>query len=212
MTSAVNLSSIYAGLTPEHARSLRFYREHAQSYFESTAHLDLTHVRQQLTNKLAPGARVMDAGCGSGRDAKAFAEQGFDVYAFDASPELAQMASAHSSLLVASHTFDDLPQVVLAQSFDAVWACSSLVHLDWAGQGRALGLLRDCLQPGGWLYANFKTGTSPETTEDGRQFHRATQVEVQDQLKKQGLHLQELWLTGSLRSADVQWLNVLATR
>ena len=45
-----------------------------------------------LLDGLPAGARILDAGCGSGRDAKAFAALGHRVTAFDASPELAALA------------------------------------------------------------------------------------------------------------------------
>lgn len=212
MTSASHLLPTDDLLAQGDARSLRFYRDQAQSYFDSTAHLDLAHVRHLLAERLQPGARLMDAGCGSGRDTKAFAAAGFDVYAFDASPELASLASAHSGRPVACHTFEQLSELASPHTFDAVWACSSLVHLTPSGQERALGHLLNCLKPGGWLYTNFKTGATPESTPDGRQFYRVSEAAVREQLARLGLSLQTLWLSGSARSSDVQWLNVLATR
>ncbi len=40
---------------------------------------------RDLATRLAPGTRVLDAGCGEGRNALFLAEQGFDVRAFDIS-------------------------------------------------------------------------------------------------------------------------------
>lgn len=195
--------------TAEVDGNLRFYRDQAQAYFESTAHLDLAAVRAKLTRRLSPGARLVEAGCGSGRDTKAFALEGFDVQAFDASPELVALAREHTGLSVACSTFE---QWEAPPEFDAVWACSSLVHLDAPRLEDALSRLVRSLKPNGWLYTNFKTGSSPEATEDGRRFHRATESEVRALLARQGLCLHELWTTASLRSSSVEWLNVLATK
>ena len=48
-----------------------------------------------------PGSpKILDAGCGSGRDAKAFDDRGHQVSAFDASGELAELASEYCGFAV----------------------------------------------------------------------------------------------------------------
>ena len=73
----------------------RYYRQFADEFFQSTVGVDLSPIRARFMALLADGATVLDAGCGSGRDAKAFAQEGFRVSAFDASHELAARASSH---------------------------------------------------------------------------------------------------------------------
>ena len=49
--------------------------------------------RQRFLACLPAGAAILDFGCGSGRDAKAFLELGFSVEASDGSEELCRRAS-----------------------------------------------------------------------------------------------------------------------
>src|SRR5579871_978792 len=77
----------------EDSRTADFYRKHAREYFDSTARLSLEPLYQPFIRRLPQRANVLDAGCGSGRDTKAFKEKGFRVECIDASPELARMAT-----------------------------------------------------------------------------------------------------------------------
>ena len=70
-----------------------YYRQNAEPFFSATVQVDMTPLHERFLATLPAGARILDAGCGSGRDAKAFAERGHAVAAFDASPELARLAA-----------------------------------------------------------------------------------------------------------------------
>ena len=73
---------------------------------------------------LAPGARVLDAGCGPGRHALSLARRGIDVVGVDLSPEFVALASASAAALgVAEHArFEtaDLRELAFDGEFDAV--------------------------------------------------------------------------------------------
>lgn len=55
--------------------------------------MDMGPLYEPFLALVRSGGRVLDAGCGSGRDACAFSRRGFAVTAFHASPELARLAS-----------------------------------------------------------------------------------------------------------------------
>jgi 2-polyprenyl-3-methyl-5-hydroxy-6-metoxy-1,4-benzoquinol methylase len=59
--------------------TLHYYQNHAQDFFDGTVNVDMTPLYEAFTQHLPHGARVLDAGCGSGRDAKAFHEMGYQV-------------------------------------------------------------------------------------------------------------------------------------
>jgi predicted transposase YbfD/YdcC len=68
-------------------------------------------MQQRFTSLLAPGAAILDFGCGSGRDTKAFLDAGFDVTATDGSPELCAIASEYAGIPVRNELFQDLADV-----------------------------------------------------------------------------------------------------
>ena len=117
-------------------RPTDYYDLNADQFFSDMVGVDMSSLYQRFITSVPAGSRILDAGCGSGRDAKAFAALGFEVVAFDASHELARLASAHCGFDVATRTFDDVDEV---DTYDGIWclcqpaACparSSRTH-DW---------------------------------------------------------------------------------
>jgi len=126
------------------------------------------------------GARILDAGCGSGRDAKRFLEMGYEVTAFDASGELCALASRHVGRPVLRMRFDE---VRFEDEFDGVWACASLLHVPRREMDGALARLSRSLKPGGVFYASFRYREGEVIHEDGRHFADCTEEAFREHLR-----------------------------
>ena len=133
----------------------QYYEQYAAEFFGSTVGVDMSPVHQRFLAQLQPGSDVLDAGCGSGRDAKAFADAGFRVSAFDASATLARLASSHCGFEVAHRRFDEVDEIA---QFDGIWCCASLLHVPLDAMPATLDRLWRALRPGGVLYVSFKHG------------------------------------------------------
>ena len=96
-----------------------YYERNASSYFDATVGIDMTPLYQRFLPLLPPAARILDAGCGSGRDLRAFAKLGYRVTAFDASPALAALAEAYAGQPVYRARFQDIDW---QESYEGVWA------------------------------------------------------------------------------------------
>lgn len=118
----------------------------------------LPHVKQH--------GHILDAGCGSARDAAYFKNQGFTVSAFDASPALAKLASNYLQQPVEIKTFKELECV---NKYDGIWCCASLLHVPKAELPQVFLKLQKALKPDGVLYVSFKYGTQ-ERVHNGREF------------------------------------------
>jgi superfamily II DNA or RNA helicase/SAM-dependent methyltransferase/SOS-response transcriptional repressor LexA len=190
--------------------SHQYYEKLAAEFFGATVSVDMTPVYERFLANLKPGAHILDAGCGSGRDAKAFAELGFQVTAFDASVELARLASAHCGFEVLVRRFEDMDQVA---QFDAIWCCASLLHVPLAAMHTTLDRLWRALRPGGVLYVSFKHGAG-ERMYGGRRFTDADESSLRQWFGRfPNVHQVELWLTDDQRpEQDERWINALATR
>lgn len=143
-----------------------YYRQNAQRFFTDTASVDMSALYPPFIDCLPPGARILDAGCGSGRDVKAFSEMGFIVEAFDASAELVALARQLSGKAVMQMRFQDVDAV---EKYDGIWCCASLLHVSEAELPGVMTKLAIALKPGGVGYLSFKHGRG-EREKDGRRF------------------------------------------
>src|SRR5690606_27582755 len=131
------------------------YNAKAREFFESTVNVDMTEHYLEFLRLVPQGGRILDAGCGSGRDSLYFINRGYRVTAFDASPVLAQMSSELIGQPVAVILFQDF---VFDVEFDGIWACVSLLHVTRREMPDVLERLTMAMKPGGVLYASFKYG------------------------------------------------------
>ncbi len=155
--------------------------------------------------------RILDLGCGSGRDSKAFLEMGFDVTAVDGSKELARMASAYMNHPVICATFQEYEPEGM---FDGIWACSSLLHLSRDDIGQVFQRYAKVLKPGGCFYASFKYGTE-SGMRHGR-FFTDLDEELFDRILKEipELEIAKTYITTDVRPGrgSEKWLNVFLRR
>ncbi|MEB5750759.1 class I SAM-dependent methyltransferase [Leclercia adecarboxylata] len=186
--------------------TLKYYQDNAQTFFDGTVNVDMSSLYETFTKYLAPGARVLDAGCGSGRDAKAFLEMGYRVEAFDASSAMVELAREYTGLPVQLMTFAD---VDWKEEFDGIWCCASLLHVPAVELPGVMQRLADALKPGGVWYVSFKYGDG-EREVDGRRFTDMDEVELRTFLEEIGRvdviefwktqdkrpHMNEIWING----------------
>lgn len=210
-----------------------YYREHALRFFRDTATVDMSALYRPFIGELPPGARILDAGCGSGRDVRAFSDMGFVVEAFDASAELVALASQFSGKSVAHKRFQEVDAV---ETYDGIWCCASLLHISEAELPDVMTRLAIALKPNGIWYLSFKYGRG-EREKDGRRFtdmdmaglqkliddvntHGAqtlaenkplTTTKADSRENRFALEAEHLWQTGDLRAGrgDEIWLNAI---
>lgn len=189
-----------------------WYRRHAARYARDTLTVDMAPLRARFLAHLpATGAHLLDAGCGAGRDARAFRDLGHVVTAFDASPELATLASAHLGRPVAVLRFQDLDDT---EDFDGIWACASLLHVPATELPGVIARLRRALRTGGVLYASFKYGRG-ERVDAGRRFTDLDETGLQGLFGSvAGWQLLEHWISQDQRPGRRQqaWLNMIAAK
>ena len=80
--------------------SLNYYNEHAREFSDNTIAVDFKNMQDKFLAYLEPGSRILDFGCGSGRDTKYFLSRGYDTDASDGSEELVKIASEYTGIQV----------------------------------------------------------------------------------------------------------------
>lgn len=187
-----------------------YYSQNARHFFDSTAFVDMSELHEAFLSRLAANAHILDAGCGSGRDAKAFADRGYRVRAFDASPELVSLARQHSGVAVDVRTFADVVEV---DAYDGIWCCASLLHVPVAELPACLIRLWRALRAGGCLYVSFKLG-SGEREHAGRRFTDADDNTLREWLSPlPQVSTIETWVSEDQRpERREQWINALVAK
>jgi SAM-dependent methyltransferase len=192
------------------AATARYYEENAEAFEARTRDVDMGALYEPFLALVPAGGRILDAGCGPGRDAVAFAHAGYDVVACDASATMVALASARLGAPALPLAFD---QMEFDSEFDGIWCCASLLHVPRAEMPDILRRLHRALKPGGLLYASFKRGEGEEFRE-GRWFNDYTELALGELfVQVGGWEVRRLWPSADVRSGrEVQWVNLLATR
>jgi SAM-dependent methyltransferase len=188
-----------------------YYEQNAATFFTDTIDVDMTPLYQRFLPRLPDRADILDAGCGSGRDAKSFADLGHHVIAFDASPSLVALAESHLGQTVQCLRFQDIAWLT---TFDGIWACASLLHVPAAELPEVMRRLCHALKSGGVLYASFKYGNG-EREHHGRRFTDLDEPGLTALLRQvPELEPLETWTTSDLRPGRQgdRWLNTLLRR
>ncbi|MCI0622788.1 MAG: class I SAM-dependent methyltransferase [Acidobacteria bacterium] len=196
--------------TTSHDQStLCFYDKHGEEFYKSTASLNLYELYDPFLRELPPGAQILDAGCGSGRDTKAFLERGYRVSAIDASPQMAQLATVLTGKRCEVLSFQEME---FQEEFDGIWACASILHVPKGEIYAVMLRFIQALKPGGIFYISLKEGEGEQIAEDGRFFNYYT-VDSFRKLLSSFPALSEVafWTTEEIRSCQHRgrWLNFL---
>jgi SAM-dependent methyltransferase len=193
------------------ASTVDYYESHAREYFERTVGADLSSVYNVFLKYVRPGGRILDAGCGSGRELKAFRFRGFDPVGIDASDALVTLAREFSGAPCFRIRLED---VNFNSEFDAVWACASLLHLPKATVIPVLQQLRRPLVSGGVLFVSVQIGAGESVSPDGRFFAYYDPNELVSLLEISGFTALEQWTSEDLLLSrrSIRWLNVIARK
>lgn len=141
-------------------KTLGHYNERVLQFWEGTKDHDVTQNYRALLEALPTGGpfKILDFGCGPGRDLLYFKNLGHEAIGLEGSPQFCEMARAYSCCEVWNQDFLslDLPP----QSFDGVFANASLFHVPSQELPRVLKEIAATLKPGGVLFSSNPRGNS----------------------------------------------------
>lgn len=158
-------------LSPVSQAGIDFYENEPAAYLAAQVGRQQVAAAVRLADQLVANSRVVDAGCGTGVEARYFSSCGHHVYAFDASARMvaeAVAASEGSRIEFRRHSHHEL---ALEEPADAIYAGASLLFLEQEDLAIALRVFAKNLVPGGILSVSFKAGDGPRRDSNGRLFH-----------------------------------------
>ena len=146
-------------------QTIHSYEKHTDFYAQKfKALLDLKR-RTEFSRflELIPGSRILDVGCGAGDHALYFAAQGLDVSCVDISPRMVKLCK-QKGLKAQVMDIEDLR--FEDNSFDGIWAVTSLLHIPKAKMPSVVQKLYDIIKEKGMLYVSVREGDGEKLVSD----------------------------------------------
>ena len=188
-------------------QTLSYYNTNAKAFTDGTVNVDFSYAQNKFLDKLDKRAYILDFGCGSGRDAKYFLDKGYSVEAVDGSEELCKIASEYAGIEVKPFLFQELKENA---KYDAIWACSSILHLPYGELVDVMKKMLVALKENGLIYTSFKYGDF-EGVRNGRFFIDMTEKSIMKLVEEgAGIEIEETWITSDVRPrrGEEKWLNL----
>lgn len=187
--------------------TIDYYNKNARAFTNNTRDVDFHIMQDKFLEYLPVSGKILDLGCGCGRDTKYFMDKGYDVNAMDGSEELCRMASEYTGIEVSHRMFHELTE---KEAYDGIWACASLLHVPSEELPEVLVHIGEALKYGGTGYLSFKYGEF-EGERNGRFFLDMTEKKMSELLVGiPELKLRHYEITTDVRpDREERWLNIL---
>lgn len=191
--------------------TLNYYNENAGEFAAGTVNVCFTEIQDLFLKYVPEGGKILDFGCGSGRDTKYFLSRGYRVDAADGSEEMCKIAGEYTGIAVKRMLFEELD---CTNVYDGIWACASILHVVSKELPDILRKMADAVKSGGVIYASFKYGDF-EGIRNGRYFTYLTEESFKRVIEGiPELVIERLWITDDVRAerGEEQWLNLILSR
>jgi len=191
-------------------KTIKTYEQIANSYEERYKDINLIKHLIDFFIQNLKGKKVLDIGCGPGRDAEYLSKYGLNVKGIDLTPSFIQMAS--KNVPKAKFILMYMRKLEFSRnSFDGIWACASFLHIPKAEAKKTLLGFRKVLKPEGILGISVKEGLGEKFKEykDKKRFISFyTQKEFKNLVESCNFKIIK---TGKEKKEDT-WLHVFATK
>lgn len=188
--------------------TLSWYKENASQYAEATQCSLVHDALGEFLSRIKEGGRILDYGCGCGRDSYYFMKHGFFLDSMDGSMEMIKEAERLFGIHPIFASFLSLNEI---ERYDGIWAQASILHLYENDLKTSLSLIERALKNGGVFYSSFRKGER-DGYEDGRWYTNMT-VDRFSSLLPSKLYIEKAWESKDVRpSVEKNWLSIISRK
>lgn len=192
--------------------TLNYYDNNIDSYkklwlddFSNNYNFEIPDIFLSYLNK---ESKILDMGCGTGRDSKYFKELGHIVKSIDGSLEMCKIASSLLNEQVEQLNFLDIDY---KDEFDGIFACASLLHLSNEDLLVVLKKISTALKENGILYTCFKYGDTTRV-DKGRFYNDMNEEKFINILTNvEDLKILKTWITEQYKT-DTKFINYIIVK
>lgn len=196
--------------------TIQYYTTHVKDLVRRYESADVPDLQSLLAGSFSPGARVLELGCGSGRDAAFMLENGFDVTASDGVQEMIDAAAACHPALAGRLCRICLPRDLTPAlgPFEGIYAVATLMHLTRPDIQEVFARVGRMLVPGGRLFFSVPLHRDDVAADgfdaNGRRFTAMTLADWTGICRRAGFDILTTTTTSDgLGRKTIAWLNCL---
>jgi len=164
---------------------------------------------------LLPGKKVLDVGCGMGRDVEYFMEEKLDVIGIDLSKKM--IDEAKKRVKKGKFKVMDFTKMSFKdETFDGVWSMAAFFHIPHENMTEVLKEMNRVLKKNGVIYVAVKEGegekevVTPKYKDQPRVFVLYKQIEMEEFLKETGFSI--INSTTSQEELGDRWVEIFARK
>ncbi len=192
------------------------YNKTAQDYHKKWSDYSPLFKRtsKEFLKHIPKGGKILDLGCGPGRDAKYFSQKGYQVLGIDFSSKMLKIARKVAPK--AKFLKQDIYNFDISDKFDGVWLSFVLLHIKRSKTVQVLASVKSLLKSGGVLFISTKEGKGESLEKDNidksLKMYEVyyTKEEIKRLLKEAGFDPIALFLDTDRKESDERIVIVLA--
>ena len=192
-----------------------YYSQNAQTVAERYESV-VSSLSNSFGDAFKPKSKLLDIGCGSGRDLALLASLGHDCFGLDATPEFVDLSQSIHNELIGKVLHAALPNFAppFGGDFDGVLCSAVLMHVAESELVPAAVSIKRCLKKHGRLLYSVPSKRLDVVTENrdanGRLFVPDQSDRLQKIFEQLGFSLISKWDNAdSLGRDSVEWISVL---
>ena len=198
-----------------------FYTAHASDYAGKWANADnhMVPYYEGLLNRVPVGLKLLETGCGPGRDLVFFHQQGYEVTGTDYTPAVVEIAEKQEGLQGRIKIMDMRYLTFASLSFDAIWDNAAFHHIPTVETNKVIQGYNRVLKSGGVLFLRVKKGDG-ETQVDTNEYNKGEtrfyklyqEEELRDLLERNGFEILDLGTNPDHSGRPLDWIHVFAKK
>ena len=199
--------------------TLHYYSQNSSNVAKRYESADVTQLHEFLSSSLKPGGRLLELGCGSGRDAAFMVSQGFKVLATDGSAPMVEQAKTQHPELAGHVNHLKLPEGLsnALGVFDGIYAVAVLMHLSVQEIEKTILAVKSLLAAKGRFIFSVPARRDDVMTNEfdakGRRFTALSPDGWEDLCLKHNLQIVRTMISeDGLGRGGVVWMNCLAEK
>lgn len=167
----------------------------------------MSDIYKKFEAYLEQGDRILDLGCGSGRDSRYFLSEGYAVVALDPSIKMCEATAQLTSLKPLNISAQEIN---FENEFNGIWACASLLHVPKSVLPCIIYKIRKSLKKDGVFYSSWKLGDC-ERVDEGKYSVYYNQESILNILNEY-MTTVESWINNDHIRSNLRWINIICKR